>query len=146
MLEECPMSWTAWNPGKAENWFAASLSLKRSLRWYGVKGVASAVPPVLGHSMLRASLYRHRMVPGVRKGMMLKQPWACQAVVESSVPLQLQSAKPHHLPWWPLPSSESGDVSIPPASLTLSTSTKRAAREAQVSKGYSSGPRGSNSR
>lgn len=62
----------------------------------------------------------------------MKQPWACQAVVDSCVPLQLQSAKIHHLPWWPLPNSESEDAStpqgsIPPALLTMSTSTERAA-------------------
>lgn len=62
------------------------------------------------------------------------------------VPSQVQSAKTHHLPWCPLPLPGSGGVctpegSIPPALLTVSTSTERVAPSAQVSKNYTSGPK-----
>lgn len=69
MLEECVMSWTAWDPGKVENWFVVSLNLKHWSRQYVVERSACAVPPPWPQQ-LRAGLCRHRTVPGARREML----------------------------------------------------------------------------
>lgn len=131
MLEECLMSWTARDSGKVENWFVVSLNLKHWSRQYVVERSTCAAPPPWPQQ-LRAGPSRHTSVPGARREM-LEQPWAWWAAGESPVRL-LQSVKLHHLPWWPLRSSESGD--------TNSSSRKNfscpAAHEHQCRKGSAS--------
>lgn len=109
MFEECLMSWTAWDPGKAENWFVASLCLKHCLRQYGVEGGPSAETPswATGHYMQVCTgtewyleWERGRCWSSLE---LVRQVWSPVSFCISSLLKFMQ-------PWWLLPNSESGDI------------------------------------